>query len=492
MPAMLATRIGPQWTVWLWLLVILGGACAVAVGAGALAALSGELALIAVVVGLSSLWILFKPIVGVWLLCLLMPLSQTKVVPRQLLGITGLSPTNVLLVSTAAAILVAWFFARMSSRPASLPPLPRPLVILYLLPITLAALAGAGSVELIPDYFRQIGAVAFDSPQAYLRDIYLRPMLIVLFALLVAMMFRDHRDPRSLLLASLIGGLAICGLIVTVVILLGGNLAQLGSTSSRSFLSGLGMHANEFSLMLNSVLAVLLFCLRGASGPLRLLLAASAALLTACVLLTFSRGGYLGLILVFTLYVAHARNWRQMGFAVLLGAVLLLLVPDAVIERATHGMADRDISSITAGRADAIWPLLLPVIADSPLFGNGLMSLLWSEPARRGLLSVAQPHNAYLGLVLDFGLIGALLILSFFAWAWWSMRCAARDSVEPFYRQFFLGASVTVPLLLAQALSDDRFTPTATQTFMWLCIGAAIGWRARQRAARAQVAEGAR
>ena len=46
---------------------------------------------------------------------------------------------------------------------------------------------------------------------------------------------------------------------------------------------------------------------------------------------------------------------------------------------------------------------------------------------------------------------------------------------------FFAGAAVTIPLLFAQGISDDRFTPTVPQTLMWFSIGAALGYRERLR-----------
>ena len=72
------------------------------------------------------------------------------------------------------------------------------------------------------------------------------------------------------------------------------------------------------------------------------------------------------------------------------------------------------------------------------------------------------------------------------AWAWRQVRAASRDATDPFFHHFFAGAAVTIPLLFAQGISDDRFTPTTTQTFMWFGIGAALGYRQRLAKDRSQ------
>ena len=416
---------------------------------------------------------------GVWWMCLLFPLAQTVLVPRQVMGVTGMNPVNILTAATVASLLLAWLAAKFGHRAQGLPPIPKPLVWLYVLPIVLAALHGFPSVDRIPEYYRQIHAIAFDDGPSYLRDVFMRPMFLVLFALLVAMVFRDAPNPRVYIVPVLLSALGLCGLVAYVLAQSDLNLSVLGSTRARGVLSGIGMHANEISLLLNTALALALFALRGARGFAWLGLAFCAAVFGSTVLLTFSRGGFLGLLVVFVAFMLHANSPRSALAAVALAVAVAFALPDAVVERASTGVATGDRSAISAGRADAIWPNVIPVVFDSPLLGGGLMSILWSPPARSGVISVAQTHNAYLGLVLDMGLLGFISVMAFFVWAWRQVRAAGREADDPFYRHFFAGAAVTIPLLFAQGISDDRFTPTATQTLMWFGIGAALGYRAR-------------
>lgn len=451
-----------------------------------LAALSGELALMLGLVALLASAVLLAHRFGVWWMCLLFPLAQTVLVPRQVMGITGLNPLNILTAATFASLILAWLSSTLVHKPIGMPPFPKVLLWLYVLPIGLAALHGAPSVDRIPAYYHQIHSIAFEDAGGYLRDAAMRPMFLVLFSVLVAMVFRDSRDPRIYIVPSLISALVLCALVGYVLLQSGLSLGVLGSTKARGVLSGLGMHANEISLLLNSALALTLFSLRGARGLTWLALAICASVFGCSVLLTFSRGGFLGLFVIFVAFLLHANSPRSAIAAVLLAICVALALPDAVIERASTGVSSGDRSAISAGRADAIWPHVIPVVFDSPLIGGGLMSILWSPPARSGLISVAQTHNAYLGLLLDMGLLGFLCVMAFFAWAWRQVRAASREADEPFFHHFFAGAAVTIPLLFAQGISDDRFTPTTTQTFMWFGIGAALGYRQRMARRKAQ------
>lgn len=465
-------------------LLVLGSALTLALLLGALAALSGEFALLTGVVLIQAGIVAVYYRVGVWWMCLLFPLAQMSLMPRQLLGVSGLNPANLLLVATLASIAAAWIGARWRHARCSLPPAPAPLLLLYVLPLSLAALHGISSVPLIADYFYQIRAVTMNSGASYVRDAFLRPMLLPLFAMLVAMVFRDARRPRFLLVPLMLAGWILCGLVLYVVVASGYGLSALASSTSRSFLSGLGMHANEISLLLNSALAIALFSIRGATGLSRVMLAVSAALFASCVVLTFSRGGYLGLALVALAYLLRSGSVRSWLGSLILLAVGLMALPDAAWDRLLLGVAEGDRSSVSAGRLDQVWPHVISVIAESPLLGGGLQSILWSTPARQGVLSVAQPHSAYLGLLMDTGIVGFVLVIGFHVWAWRMIRAASAAVRQDFDREMLAGCAVTVLLLFVQGLTDDRFTPTVAQTYMWFAIGAGLGFTLRHGRSR--------
>ena len=90
-------------------------------------------------------------------------------------------------------------------------------------------------------------------------------------------------------------------------------------------------------------------------------------------------------------------------------------------ERATTGLATDDTHAITAGRLDTIWRPLLPTFWEAPILGHGLASTPWATPNVRGvMLPVGHPHSAYLGVLLDLGMVGVTVVAAFF-WSAWAM-----------------------------------------------------------------------
>jgi len=466
---------------WLSFVVVLGGA-ALGVALGLLAALSGVFALISGVVLVICCAVALNYKVGVWVLCLVFPLSQISLMPRQLLGVTGLNPVNLLLSATLGAIILHCVWRAFQHERVALPDVPMPLVLLFIAPVTLAALHGTLFVDQIPEYYRVVvGAVTFDNAGGYLRDVFIKPMFSVLFALAIAFQVRESNNLKLVALPTILGANVVAGLVFLVVGLQGVDLGALSSARSRSFLSGLGMHANEIGLLLNCALSMTLFSMRAATGYRRVLHLVTVVALALAVLLTFSRGGYLGLVVVYAAFLLHSGNFRSLAVTGVVGLAILLALPSEVYERALYGLAGQDRAAISAGRIDQIWIPLLPTLLENPLFGSGLNSILWSGPARSGQIWVSHPHNAYLALLMDMGIVGFLLVMSFFYWVWRSIRAAAKRAEDPYVKNFLIGASIAIPLLFVQGLADDRFTPTTPQSYLWFAIGLAIGFRGSAR-----------
>lgn len=192
--------------------------------------------------------------------------------------------------------------------------------------------------------------------------------------------------------------------------------------------------------------------------------------------LTFSRGAFLGLVLIGAYFLLSRRRIAQFGVGLIVILLLALLLPDAFVERATTGLHQRDVSAITAGRYDDIWHPLWPWVWESPLIGHGLGSTLWAPANQSGsMLPVGHPHSAYLGVLLDFGLIGAAIVVVFFASMWRLFMQLKKTHPDPFWRGLFEGGAVCLLLLLVQGLTDDRFVPTYPQYLLWLTYGLALG-----------------
>jgi hypothetical protein len=419
-----------------------------------------------------SLWVLLDFRAGVALAIVLTPLSALTLFPHELLGVRGLNPLNLILLLTVLSYAVHAALRRWRE-----PLAPPRLLLWYVLPIAVAALVGVAKVPLIPPHFAADRLILFDDGAGYLRDLFFKPMLLVLLSLLVALAVRHSGKPQRLLYLMLASGWVLCLLAGWLLAGAGVTLNELASPLARSFLGQLGLHANEMSLLLNMLLALTLFSLP-AYGPgwTRRLLQLSALAFALAVLLTFSRAGFAGLTLVCLAYW-----WRHPGVK---GALAVLLLVAALApfmagplgERLLTGVAGGDRGAVTAGRLDGIWLPLLPQVLADPLLPHGIHSILWSEPVRRArMLPVAQPHSAWLGALMDLGLAGFALVLAFLLLVRRQFARLARRHPLPALRGLFGGGAVLVPLWLLQGLTDDRFTPAFSQSYFWIALGMLIG-----------------
>lgn len=420
---------------------------------------------------------------GILLAVVLLPLSSTHLLPRALFGVTGFNPLNVTLLFSVASLLLAIL---SQPRKLSIPKWPR-YFWLYLGVLTLAALHGAFQVSSIPAYFKVLRIIEFDSAGGYLRDIFLKPpVLILATAFMLSIVVRNAHPPSVYLIPLFCSAIVLPIMVIAYVAMSGASLSTLASSHARGFLSVTGMHANELGLMFNMAFALALFCFLSASGILeKWMLGITCIILMTAITVTFSRGAYLGLLAVVGYFLFTQRRFRTMLVVLLLVTIAAFFMPEAVVERASIGLASGNVEDISAGRVDGIWQPLLPEILSSPLIGHGLSSILWSESAQhRAILPVGHPHSAYLGVFLDFGIIGSIVIFIFFRHMWQLFMKLAKHASEPILRGFFRGATACILLLLVQGLTDDSFTPTRTQPFLWLSYGMAIGLVARMHAVK--------
>lgn len=142
------------------------------------------------------------------------------------------------------------------------------------------------------------------------------------------------------------------------------------------------------------------------------------------LLATALTGGRIGMgaLLVVGAVVGWFRMKKLLVFGPLLIAIVIALVP-AAEERFFQGIAseedpyaETDMQSATSGRSE-IWPHVWEKIGESPLVGHGRRAM-----QRIGLskwlgenlgLPFAHPHNAYMQLLLDNGVLLAIPVVLF-------------------------------------------------------------------------------
>jgi O-antigen ligase len=271
------------------------------------------------------------------------------------------------------------------------------------------------------------------------------------------------------------------GLLVIVFVLQSGiGLGRLASSESREFLSALGLHANDLGRVFAVAYALLLFSWSETpQAGSRLALLASIGLVIAALVLTFSRGAFVGFIVVNLLFLAWRRSARTLVLFGVIVSIALFALPAALYERALSG-AGEGLNAISAGRLEGLWLPLLPEVMRSPIYGSGLGSIMWSAPMREGgganVLQVTHPHNAYLQALLDMGVLGLALLCAYFIHVWRGFRTLRLDAdLSPTLRGLFQGAAAGLLALLASNITDGSLTPRPEQALLWLAIGMMYG-----------------
>lgn len=454
--------------------VVLGIAlCAVA--GGLLIAFAGENALYLMLALIGSAFILFDYRIGVVLLILLFPVSRSALFPHALMGVTGLNPLNVLMVATLVAALL-----RVLPDGAWRRLLPAPLVALYLLPLTVAAVLGVRHVDEMIAVTVTEHVELLNTPGTYLREMLFKPAMLPVFALLVAAAVAQSGRVERFLAPAVVSIWVMGAMVVVYFLQSGVSLGVLAGASERGFLSELGMHANELGRLYAVAYALLLYMLAATGSPgLRLVLLASIAVVVAALVLTFSRSAFLALVIVTALFFAERLSVRTLAFAAVLAIVAVVAIPAAVVDRATAGFG-QGWDAITAGRLDGLWLPLWPEMLQTPPWGRGHGSILWSEAMHNGtILATTHPHSAYLEAWTDLGPVGLALVLGYFFHAWRGLRRLGRDAaLSGPLRGFFQGAAAGLLCFLLIGVVDSSLMPKPEQAFLWLAIGLMYGVRA--------------
>lgn len=455
------------------LLTTLALPLAVAILMGGLVVFAEVNALVLCLSLLASIFIMIDFRFGVICLIVIMPLSASSLLPRSMGGIGGLNPLNLLLLVTLVSCLLR-----------GLPPggllrfVPKPMLWLYLFPIVIAALLGSRHVAEIPSLFIAEGMLEFNNTAGYFRDMLIKPLLfIILFGLLVSAATRRSERPEILIYAMLLSIWGMGLMTIVFVFLSGASLSELASSRGREFFTPLGIHANDLGRLYAIAYALMLYtCAATRDLRFRLALVSTMVVVVMALLLTFSRSAFIGFLVVNALFLISRRKISILVFGTLSLVIVALMLPGAVYDRLGSGWGE-GLNAISAGRVDEIWMPLLPELWNNLIYGNGLGAILWSQAMRAGaVLEVTHPHNAYLQLLLDTGIIGTLLIGAYYVHLWKGFRRLVNDpDLNPVMRGFYAGALAGLISFLVAGISGSSLIPCLEQIFLWLAIGMMYG-----------------
>jgi O-antigen ligase len=456
--------------------LLVGSLCVLAVLFGAISALfGGVIALTVALLSLPLLLVLYDYRVAVVALTVLMPWTSSPLLPQA----QGLNVINYLLllamISLAAPRLL---HGRALGR------LPKPTVLLYLLPVCVGLLLAwphipQGQIN----YAGSPWADEFTHVQ-FLKIRFLKPLGFLIYAWLVSNAVRDSKHPERFLIALGAAALLPAAVVFAAVLMFGGQLTAL--QSARNFLSPFGMHANEFGLLIMTVTVPLMFIAAAARGVAKALWVGVFVCALAALVLTFSRGAWLGFAVAVLMFLFYARKARYTVVVMLVLLAGIIAAPKAVVERLGTGagelvsghvsIAAGEDDALTAGRIGA-WKELAPEILRSPLVGRGIGSTAWSRAVSVDHYPAIHPHNLYLEMTMDLGILGLVALLALYRLYIRNFRRLSHDaSLPPLLQAYFGGAAAALVGLLVMGVSNGHYMPAPEQTFLWFSLGMLFGY----------------
>lgn len=413
-------------------------------------------------------WLFRQKLTEFALFCaiVLTPFSHAAFVPQQLFGLAGINPLNAVWLVAAFCVL----------RGAFGPEFRRAVTHFFGWPLlAFGALHGVAVLRTACDVEALLPFNPDDRPTAMQVLVFagIKPVQWVLTGFLVCLYGIRNRtlDAGEKALSALPLVLA-CVVVVHYAI---GTAADLDPSLYRgrqSISDGLSIHANYIGRM---ALYLLLWIITARESPWVRLRPYSVFACVVSIALSFSRTAYLAGALLVPIALRRSTRVERLWVVGSVIVVALALYPQ-LSERVQYGLespeepaaqdgAARDdglvaVDEISAGRTGRIWPLVWPNVTAHPWVGQGLLSV-WKPVDRDRGLNYDHPHNAYLEVVLDTGLVGLVGLVCLL---WWIWRVGAG---YPPLRFWLVGWAL-------MSVTGDSFYPRLQNSLNWIVLGMAI------------------
>lgn len=440
-------------------------AMSVALLAGLAMAIVGGFGLLLLFPVVAAAFVISDYRIGVVLLAVMVPLSDSMLIPRA----EGLNPFTY--VSAAA---LAGFMLRKFLHPGQRVWPPRPLLFCIVVPLIVSVMMGVPHLDEGVRNLLKINPDARLDLLSYFRQYVYRPLLLVLFSVLLANAIVDSKKPGRFVVLFALSAISVVTYVVAFALF---NWAGWGA--HRLIISKAGMHYNEYGQLFALAFGPLLYVAFAERGAWRFFFATSALVVFVGLVFNFARAGMLAALVILALFLWQRRS---VGVALVVASVMVIVILLAPEEwRARMLLGTSEVASsykgerygeLTSGRLEA-WGYLVSDVALSPLYGRGVGSTLWNSAVTSGLYpSSSHPHNMYLQVLLDLGVVGLGLVLYFFYRVLRAMRQLSRDQgLEPRLRAFFAGSWASLVGMLVLAFTGGHWFPSAEQGFLWMSMG---------------------
>jgi len=409
-------------------------------------------------------------------LIVLTTVFERRDMPKAIMGISGLNAWNIVLLCVIGALCVRGGAARERWDP------PRGMVLAllgFLAVVVIAWVRAVFDIESIPkgaEYHATFSGMTIDELVNPLK--YLIPGVLVFYGV------RGRRRMVATVVCLLAAAVLYAVLVSRVIpldTLWGGDFMRYRHRIGRDT----GLNAVDMSTVLVggfwSLIAALAFW---KDWRARAALGVGAAIVFVGCALCQSRGGFAAMAAVGVALGVFRFRWMLAAMPV--AAVVIALTMPSIPQRLGMGLdvVDEagddsvDWATATAGRTTSLWPPVLEQIEASPLIGHGRRAILRTDAynqimAADGVVPT-HPHNAYLEMLSDAGVVGLLVSLAFYGYLLWRSTVLCMQGGDPVFRLVGAMGIATVGAWLVAGLGAQSLFPKISGMIMWVTCGLVI------------------
>ncbi len=320
----------------------------------------------------------------------------------------------------------------------------------------------------------------------------LTTLLYVAFFYLARVLINDRQQMLRLFVAVAIGATAVAS--YAIIQKLGLDPIWKGYLRSGRVFSTIGQ-PNALAGYLVLAIPITAALAIGQKKLLRVATVAGLALMIGALLLTYSRGGYLGLALAVAVFIFGLRekikmNWAKVGayvgaaFVVLVLLVTMIAPARSAVTRAWHRSENVGSERSISSRTD-LWRVAIRMIEDHPLVGIGpetfpeefpgySQTVLPAKAVRHyERFRVESPHNEVLAVASGAGIPAAIAYLSILVGVIYVLWHATRRTRDPAVRLALLAVTAAV---LGHVVTNAFMSSEITGSWLfWILAGAGVG-----------------
>ena len=237
-------------------------------------------------------------------------------------------------------------------------------------------------------------------------------------------------------------------------------------------------HSNDFGvylIVINTIFAALFFS-RARLFKERIFLLVAALPAAWCMIATYSRGAWLGLIIAMLCLFA-IKSRKLLVLILILLAASPLFLPHSIKGRFSDFIPSNNGG--TVWERTRLWKGTADMVKAHPILGFGVNTYTKNFPEYKpdDYPDIRYTHNCYLHMAAEIGVVGAGLFITFLMVLLISAARAMKTLERGIYRDLYLGLFAGTIGFLAHSAVDTHFYSVQLAAFLFLCLGLLAAFR---------------